>query len=195
MIFRHNSTIGIKQRPCKSCGRPSVIFSKGRCQNCSRIEDTQKKMSAETDRLIQEEDLGIIIDDLDAIFSQFVRLSAAGKNGILNCYICDKPVHWKEAHNMHYVKRGASLYLRFDPRNNKAGCEGCNKWKDGNYIEYAKKLESETPGITDILYEEGNLVYHPTKSELKQLISEYSTKVKNLKSHPNNQGGCVTSRS
>lgn len=140
-----------------------------------------KRFEKVSEKIIEDEDLGTIIADLDAIFSQWVRLSVTGKDGFLNCYICEKRVHWKESQNMHYVKRGASLFLRFDPRNNKAGCEDCNKWKDGNYIEYAKKLELETPGITDILYEEGNLVYHPTKSELKQLISDYAEKVTNLK--------------
>lgn len=181
MIFRHNSTIGIKEKNCRVCGKKGPIFSKGRCQRCSTIEDTQKRMEKATEHMIKEEDLSSIIDDLDAIFSQWVRLSSAGKDGFINCYICDKKVHWKEAHNMHYVKRGASIYLRFDPRNNKAGCEECNKWKDGNYIEYAKKLESESPGITEILYEEGNLVTKPTKSELKSLIGEYQEKVSKLK--------------
>lgn len=181
MRLGYNSTIIRKEKICKSCGKPCYPFSKGRCQPCSTREDTMKRVEKETEKMIVEEDLSSIIDDLDAIFSHWVRLSAAGKDGMLNCYICDKPVHWKEAHNMHYIKRGASLYLRHDPRNNKAGCEGCNKWKDGNYIEYAKKLEAETPGITEILYQEGNTSYHPSKSELKQLISEYSEKIKTLK--------------
>jgi hypothetical protein len=181
MRFGHNSTIGLKTKKCVVCGNDCIWFSKKRCQNCSRIQDAQKRMEVATDRLIQNDDLSTIVADLDAIFSQWVRLSAARKDGYLKCFICDSRVRWQDAQNMHYIKRGTSLFLRFDPRNNKAGCKTCNELKDGNYIEYAKRLEQESPGITEILYEEGNLVTRPTKGELKQLISEYSQKVKILK--------------
>lgn len=181
MRFGHNSTIGVKLKKCVSCGKPCYWFSKKRCADCARIQDTQKRMEEVSAQTIQEDDLSSIISDLDAIFSHWIRLSAAAKDGYLKCFICDSRVHWKEAQNMHYIKRGASLFLRFDPRNNKAGCKPCNEHKDGNYIEYAKRLELVSPGITDILYEEGNLVIKPTKDELKQLISDYSGKVKELK--------------
>lgn len=186
MRFGHNSTIALKTKKCVVCGKDCVWFSRKRCATCAKIQDTQKRMEQATEDMIQENDLSTIISDLDAIFSQWVRMSAASKDGYLNCFICDSRVHWKEAQNMHYIKRGASLYLRFDPRNNKAGCKTCNEVKDGNYIEYAKKLELATPGITDILYEEGNLVTKPSKDELKQLISDYSGKVKELKTKLNN---------
>lgn len=179
-----NSTI-IPKKKKLACGCFDYPFSKGRCKTHATIEDAQKRMAAYNEKMIGDEDLGTVIEDLDAIFSQFVRLSAADKNGYIKCFICDKKVHWKEAENMHYIKRGASLFLRFDLRNNKAGCNECNTLKGGNYIEYANKLELQSPGITDILYEEGNLVIKPTKSELKQLISEYTEKVKKLKKRLN----------
>lgn len=145
------------------------------------VEDTQKRMEAYNDGVIQEDDLSDLIADADAIFSQWVRRSAADKDGIIKCFICGKRVHWKKAENMHYIKRGASLFLRFDPRNNKAGCHECNSLKSGNYIEYAKKLEVASPGITEILFEEGNLVIKPTRGEIRNIIAEYSGKLKLLK--------------
>jgi hypothetical protein len=43
----YNSTIKPKLKPCKSCGLPSRIFSRGRCQSCARREDYKpiKKVS------------------------------------------------------------------------------------------------------------------------------------------------------
>lgn len=181
MKYRHNSTIGVKERECISCGKKCFWFSKKRCKECSTIQDSQKRIEQHVASIIYEDDLADIIFDLDVIFSQYIRLSASDKDGKLKCFICGKKIHWKEAHNMHYIKRAASIFLRHDPRNNKAGCEDCNKWKDGNYIEYAKALERESPGITEILYQEGNLATRPTKSELKELISEYASKVSILK--------------
>jgi hypothetical protein len=43
----YNSTIKPKLKPCKSCGLPSRIFSRGRCRSCARREDYKpiKKVS------------------------------------------------------------------------------------------------------------------------------------------------------
>jgi ribosomal protein L37E len=179
--MRFNSTIIPKKKICRSCGKPCYHFSKGRCQPCATREDSMKRIEKYNEEVIGEKGLQELIEEADSVFSQWVRLSAADANGIIRCFICGKKVHWKKAENMHYVKRGVSLFLRFDPRNNKAGCHECNVIKDGNYIEYAKKLDAENPGITDILYEESNLRSDITRADIKQLIAEYSLKVKELK--------------
>lgn len=178
--MRFNSTIIPKKRKL-ACGCFDYAFSKNRCKAHATIEDTQKRLADYNESLIKDENLGDLIDEADHIFSQWIRLSAADKSGWLLCYICGNSVYWSDAENMHYVKRGASLYLRYDPRNNKAGCHECNSVKGGNYLEYAKKLEAEHPGITDILYEEGNLVIKPTREEIRQIISQYTPLVKTLK--------------
>lgn len=181
MRLGHNSTIIRKEKICKSCGKLSYHFSKGRCQPCSTREDTLKKMEQETEKMIFEEDLSGLIEDADRVISQYVRLSAADKTGHISCFICGDRVHWKEAQNMHYIKRGQSLYLRHDLRNNKAGCKNCNEFLGGNYKEYAKKLEESCPGITDLLYTEGNTPYKVSREELKTIIAQYSPKIIELK--------------
>ena len=175
-MFGHNSTISKKQKICTSCGKPCYWFSKKRCQDCARIEDTQKKMEKETEKVIQEEDLGNLIEDCDILFSRYVRLLASGEDGIGKCFICDKPLHWKEAQCMHYVGR-SSLYLRWETKNCKSGCKECNEYKGGNLIKYAERLEVENSGITELLYQEGHVVYKPTRTELKGLISELNSKI------------------
>lgn len=178
--FGHNSTIAIKEKICVRCGKPCVWFSKKRCQSCAKLEDTFKRMEAANESEISEEGLTELINQADEVFSKYVRLAAADKEGIVSCYICDKKVHWKEAENMHYIKRGASLFLRYDLRNNRAGCNECNCVKGGNYGEYAKRLDAEHPGITDILFEEGALYVKMTREEIRTVINEYTPKVKQL---------------
>lgn len=180
-MFGYNSTIEKKQKTCIRCGKKCIWFSKKRCQTCAKIEDTYARMERANESEIEEDGLQELIKQVDDIFSQYVRLAAAGKDGFISCYICGTRVHWKEAENMHYIKRGASLFLRYDLRNNKAGCHTCNCTKDGNYIEYAKKLEAEKPGITDILFEESTLYIKVTRDEIKNIITEYTQKVRQLK--------------
>lgn len=179
MRLGHNSTIIRREKICKSCGKLSYHFSKGRCQPCSTREDTLKKMEQETERSIQEDDLSNLIEDLDTLFSRYVRLLASDESGMGKCFICDKPLHYKEAQCMHYIGR-SSLYLRWETKNCKSGCKVCNEYKGGNLIKYAERLEAQSNGITDILYQEGHIVYKPTKAELKALISEYSLKIKSM---------------
>ncbi len=180
MRFGHNSTIGVKERVCASCGRPCFWFSKKRCQTCTKMEETQKKMEKESDKIIQEEDLGDLIADADAIFSQYIRLKYADKDGIVACFTCGNKKHWTLMQNGHYIKRG-HLCLRFDERNCRPQDHDCNEFKAGNLAEYTTRLEKEKPGITDILKEEMRLVHKPTREEIRLIINEYHPKVKALK--------------
>lgn len=177
--MRFNSTI-IPKKKKLACGCYDFPFSKNRCKMHATQEDAMKRMEAYSEQQIQEDNLSDLIAEADAMFSKFVRLSVADKNGYIKCFICGKKVHWTKAENMHYIKRGASLFLRFDLRNNKAGCNECNSVKGGNYFEYAKKLEVQSPGITDLLYEEGNIVIKLSRSEAQSIIDEYSMKVRQL---------------
>ncbi len=182
----YNSTIQRKKKPCKICGRPSYIFSKGRCEPCARVEDTLARDEMENEKIIQEEDLGGLIRDADAIFSQYIRLKYADKDGIVKCFTCDVKKHWTLMQCGHYIKRG-HMGLRHDERNCRPQDAGCNEYKDGNIPEFTKRLELESPGITEILNEEMRLPYKVTREKLTQVISYYSTLVNEMKKKTNKQ--------
>jgi predicted thioredoxin/glutaredoxin len=175
-----NSTIKMKLKPCARCGKDCYWFSKKRCKDCARIEDIMNEQEEETEQAIKEEGLQDLIKDADTIFSRWVRLSNSDKDGNVSCYTCDVTKHWTLMQNGHYIKRG-NLFLRFDPRNCRVQCEGCNVYKDGNYAEYTQRLEKERPGIVEYLLEESRLVYKPTRLEIKNIITEYTLKIKQLK--------------
>lgn len=179
-MFRHNSTIKVNRKECKSCGKKAYIFSKGRCADCARIEDTQKRMEEESERVIEEENLSYLIADADAVFSQYIRLKYADKRGLVGCYTCGTIKHWTLQQCGHFMKRG-HLYLRWDERNCRVQDDRCNEFHQGNMKEFTLRLEKESPGITDILKEESALVYKPTRDEIRKIISEYTIKVKELK--------------
>lgn len=175
----HNSTIKVKQKICKRCGRQRFIFSKGRCQECAKIEG-----AAKDDEKEYEVEFAGLVQDLDAIFSRFIRHKYADKNGMVKCYTCDSVEPISMIENGHYISR-SHMYLRWDERNCKPQCNICNSMKHGNIPEYTKRLEHDYPGITDILMEECRMVYKWSKYELQSLISEYNKKVKHLKQYIN----------
>jgi hypothetical protein len=176
-----NSTIRQKVGQCSVCGKSGPLTKK-MCHNHYWQSIKMKSVNKAADRedRFDDEDVATLKNDLDTIFSQYLRLSMADKNGQVSCYICGIRLKWQDAQNNHYIKRGNS-FLRYDTRNCKVGCKTCNEIKGGNLAMFGRKLEQENPGITEILLEEGNLVYKFTRHELKQMIADYSDKLIILK--------------
>lgn len=167
-----NSTIIVKKKQL-SCGHFGFNFSKGRCKSCATLASFNSRQEKDIDK----DGLQDLISDLDAVFSTYIRMNSSDANGEAVCYTCGHKTRWQQLHNGHFISRGC-LYLRFDPRNCRPQCENCNCFKNGNLTEYAKRLEIENSGITEILKEESRMIYKYTTSELKELISEYSKKIK-----------------
>lgn len=179
--FGYNSTIARKEKICRSCGKPCYPFSKGRCQPCSTREDTMKRMEAATEEMIKEEDLSDIIKDLDAVYSRWLRMKYANDKGVVRCYTCSTEKHFSLMQTGHFVPR-AHLFFRWDDRFTRVQCPYCNENLSGNLSVFAANLEKEMPGCMDIIQEERQIIFKPTKSELKQLIADYASKSKALKS-------------
>lgn len=172
----YNSTIIVKKKQL-GCGCYDYNFSKNRCVNCTKQDNFGKQMEKE---LAKEIGLPKLINDADAIFSVYIRLKYANSKGLVKCYTCDVMLPYQQMQNGHYVSRKC-LYLRYDERNCRPQDEICNCHKHGNLTEFGKRLEQKNDGITEILYQEKQIVYKPTRDEIIQLISEYTKKVSELK--------------
>lgn len=174
LMRRHNSTIKVKTRACKSCGKDSFIFSRGRCADCARVEDNQDLDEGE-----DGEDLSGLIQDADTIFSKWVRYKDADKEGNNSCYTCGVVLPASKLQAGHYINR-IHAYTRHLPANVKPQCESCNCFKRGNLAEYGKRLEQETPGVTEFLLEQSRTVYKFSREELRTVINDYSRKLESL---------------
>lgn len=170
----HNSTIKIKTKICVNCGKPCVWFSKKRCKDCARIEDTLANDEKEDE---QDESLQNLIADLDFIFSRYIRLKYADKNGKVKCFTSDKEMRWQEAQNGHFISR-SNLATRWMEENCRPQSEYDNCHLHGNLEIFKERLEKEKPGITSWLLEQSREVVRPTRDELKHLITNYRHRVK-----------------
>jgi len=175
-----NSTIRIKERACIRCGKVTRIFSKGRCQACATVENVLAQDEKESKRVIQEEDLSGLIEDADTIFSRFIRLKYANERGMVKCFTCPTIAHWSMVDCGHYVSR-SHMYLRWDERNCRPQCKICNQSKYGEHAKFAHGLELESIGVVEILEHEMMLVHKPSREEIRQIISQYTPLVKELK--------------
>ncbi len=116
--------------------------------------------------------------ELDKWVSLFVRLTYANDNGFVCCYTCDKISHYKNMHCGHFVSRG-KLATRFDMRNMRPQCPGCNLFGGGKPDVFALKLTSEYgDGIIKELYQLSNKItkYFPYEEK----IEFYKKEVKEL---------------
>lgn len=171
----YNSTIITKKKMLR-CGHFDFAFSKGRCVNCARIEDSLKRMN-EVDE--SDNEFSDLIHECDALFSKYIRLKYMGASGTIKCFTCDSIKPLSEIQCGHYVGR-ASMFLRFDERNCRPQCEYCNCHKHGNLLVFAKNLELEYNGITEILYEESKTIYKYSREELRLLKVDLTRKLKKL---------------
>jgi len=173
-----NSTIMQKVGECEVCGKKGPLTKK-RCNYCYWNAIKLKSVEKQQEREIVKEGLSDVIADLDAVYSRYLRLKAADKAGVVSCYTCGGKLRYQDAHCSHFIGR-AHLYLRWDSRNTVVACRDCNIGLQGNIKEYAKRLNLQSPGLVQILQEESHIIFKPSISELKEKISEYSIKLKQL---------------
>lgn len=119
-----------------------------------------------------------LVKKLDILFSQFVRLSNADKNGYCTCVTCGKKGHWKDGSMQagHFMSR-KHYNTRWDVRNVKPQCVGCNMFKSGEQYKYSIYLGSE---LSKELYLQSNKIVKFSNDELQEMIDRYSTELKRL---------------
>jgi len=70
------------------------------------------------------------------LMSEWVRRRDASFSGMVICFTCDKPLHWKEANAGHF-QHGK---LDFDERNIHCQCVKCNMFLSGKLDSYTMRL-------------------------------------------------------
>lgn len=176
-----NSTIRTKFGECPLCSNgKEVALTKGLCTSHYwlgvRMKSFQKQEAKE---LAGDEDLQTLVNDLDIVFSRYIRLKDADLYGNIICYCCGDKLNWKMADAMHFIPR-AHMYTRFMEENVHAGCQQCNRFKSGELALYARHLERDRNGSVEMLQEHSRIVYKYDRTELKSLVAEYSRKLKQL---------------
>lgn len=88
--------------------------------------------------------------DLDAIFSKFIRLKYADEHGWVNCFTCHKEFFWKDIQCGHWVARNY-LATRWEVKNCRPQCRGCNLFAHGRPDDFAVNLRREKVKLEDLV--------------------------------------------
>lgn len=112
-------------------------------------------------------------------FNKFIRLRDSGRP----CCSCDKPDNGKhQRHASHYRSVGACSSLRYHEENVWASCSVCNNHLSGNLAEYRIRL-IRLLGVEKVEWLESQpKAYKWTVDELKEIISKYKAKCRELES-------------
>lgn len=128
----------------------------------------------------KEKSLQVLENELDDIFSEFIRLRDQ-KSGFVYCFICGAKVPWRQSQNGHFIPR-AHMPTRYSEINCNAICEGCNCFdkdheKQYRYAMIAKygideveRLESQKHGLQKFM-----------RFEIQEMIDHYKIEVSKLK--------------
>ena len=81
-------------------------------------------------------------NELNELFSLYVRLEKADPDGWVECYTCGKKKHYKEMQCGHFVP-GRTLGILWETTNARPQCKACNVFLHGNLIEYYPKMQKE----------------------------------------------------
>ena len=116
-----------------------------------------------------------LIKKLDTIFSRWVRLSNS-VNEICTCVTCGKESHWKDIQAGHFISR-KHYSTRWDERNVKPQCVGCNVFKYGEQYKYSLYLGNK---LSKKLLVESRVIIKFTNVELEDMIKEYTERFNKL---------------
>lgn len=116
-----------------------------------------------------------LVKELDVVFSQYIRLSNS-KNGFCQCVTCGRSYEWKKIQAGHFMSR-QHYSVRWDERNVKPQCYGCNVMQQGRQFEYSRYLGED---LANELYMLSKQVVKFTEGDLLELTDVYKNKLKAL---------------
>jgi hypothetical protein len=188
----------LKPKKCRACGNsftPISSMSKACSVPCA-ISLTEKDKAKKAAKAKREENKslraalekvktrGTHLKELQAAFNQWTRLRDAG----LPCISCGRPASWQGQWDAgHYLSRGSSPAIRFDPANVHKQCLPCNRHQSGFLVAYRVNLVKKI-GLAEVERLEGpHLPLKLTIPEIVELKARYREKVREMKKAATNE--------
>jgi hypothetical protein len=122
-----------------------------------------------------------LIDKVDTLISEVVRLTAADERGECVCVTCGVKEHYLRMQCGHFVVR-ANMATRYDLRNLNVQCLGCNCVMYGMEDEHARYIDATYgKGTSDELISKGRQEKKWMPHELEAMVQELKAEAKALK--------------
>jgi len=123
-----------------------------------------------------------VVKKLDAVFSEYIRLRNADKNGNVTCFTCGKVEYWKRKGMQagHFQSR-KHYATRWDEINVQVQCSGCNVFKYGEQYKFALNIDKQFgDGTAEELFIKAKEIVKFSTKELETLITYYKNQIELL---------------
>lgn len=121
-----------------------------------------------------------VIEQLDKVFSEYIRRRYADDHGFVQCYTCGATKHWKEMHAGHFQSR-SKYATRWNETNVQVQCVSCNIFKAGEQFKFGIHLDQEHgEGTAEEMMYLANQSGKFTIMELRDMVKEFQQKLREL---------------
>lgn len=122
-----------------------------------------------------------LINKLDAVFSEFIRLRDSDENGICRCITSGEFFHWKSCDAGHFITRD-NMATRWEEKNVNAQGRQDNRFLSGRQFEHGKAIDRKWgEGTADFLLHKSKFECKFMDQELEAMYQYYKRAVKELK--------------
>ena len=120
-----------------------------------------------------------LIKKLDTVFSKYIRLRDADKEGYCRCSTCGEVHHWTKIQAGHFISR-KHYATRWNEDNVHAQCVACNVFRYGEQYKFSLYLGDK---LSKELLEKSRLIAKFTDIEIKEMIDDYNDRIKQFSFH------------
>lgn len=166
-----------KKKLCVQCLQEKYIFSKGRCEPCSKLVSSSVNKLKKKEK---KESISELKKKLDDVFSKYTRLRNADDNGMVKCFTSDKIMHWTCSQAGHFISR-RKMGTRWNEINVQVQSVAENCFNQGNAPEFGRRI-IEQFGIEEYekLFQLAAATTKYNKLFYTSLIDNYTEKVNEL---------------
>jgi len=117
-------------------------------------------------------------NDLDDLFSLWVRQRDANDEGLVQCCTCGKWLPWRRMDCGHFISRREKA-TRFDEENTGPQCKGCNYYGSGLQFKFSQYLnEKYGEGTAQKMEDKSKMTCKRSRFDYEYLCKELTEKLK-----------------
>lgn len=122
-----------------------------------------------------------LIKEMDEVFSLFVRLRDADRQGTVSCFVTGERIYYKDCDAAHFIDR-AHMATRWEESNVHACTVDSNRY-DPDHLEKYEKAMDKAMGHSWVMYlkTQSKMLTKFTAAELQEKIEFYKEEVKKLR--------------
>jgi hypothetical protein len=172
-------------KTCICCGReflPKFSSMQVACTvTCAKKYAKRVRLAKVVIRKQALERIPDLIKAADKAFAAFIR--ERDRQAGHPCISSGKPLDWSgnQTDAGHYRSRGAASHLRYNEDNCHAQSKYENRHRAGNAVEYRIRLIARIGLARVEALESNNEVHHWTREELREKVSTYRSRVREMK--------------